>query len=195
MSYSVADEIWDLLLVTRGLVHFAVSEYEEAMSTFSSLVDRYKQHHMLFSADPLGSSSSSSDASNSATYTYASTTTRSKKKIDASRTTTAANSNPIFLFYALTDFSDMILPLAVNNMTVCALFLKQMSFATLSLENVIKLNPYEYFTPYTVFNLCTLYDLSLTPEQSSLKKKALHKISLLYEISDTVVPFRTFRLS
>ena len=188
MSYSVADEIWDLLLVTRGLVHFAVSEYEDAMSTFTLVVDRYKQHHMLFSADTGDISSSSSGS-----YTYASTTSRSKKR--SSAITSAGSSNPVFLFYTLTDFSDMILPLAVNNMTVCALFLKQMSFATLNLENVIKLNPYEYFTAYTVFNLCTLYDLSLTPEQSSLKKKSLYKVSLFYEISDTIVPFQAFRLS
>ena len=166
------------------------------MSTFSSLVERYKQQHLLFSEDPLNSSDANAQGENSAAHTYSYTSTNAQSTMSKSAKSNMNSSKTnIFLLYSLSNFSDAILPLAVNNLTICALFLKKMNIAITSLENLIKLNPYEYCTNYIIFNLCTLYDLSLTNEQSSVKKKGLYKITLFYDISESVVPFQAFRLN
>jgi hypothetical protein len=101
---------------------------------------------------------------------------------------------PLYL-YGSADLSYPVLSIAMNNMSVCALFLKRLDYAISNLESLIQENPKEFMTPNTVFNLCTLYDLSTSPELSLLKKTTLHKIAAIYSVNESVVPFQCYRLT
>ena len=49
--------------------------------------------------------------------------------------------------------------------------------------------------PQVVFNLCTLYDLSCSPEISVMKKKVLQQFAGVYHMEDPVLHWRSFRLN
>jgi hypothetical protein len=90
---------------------------------------------------------------------------------------------------------DCPLAAAVNNYAVCALYLKKINEAIKRFELLIGRNPPRYMTDAIVFNLCTLYDLSFAPESSLMKKKALQKVASRYDINDSVLHWRSFRIN
>ena len=84
---------------------------------------------------------------------------------------------------------------AINNFAVCSLYLKKNLDAIVRLEKLIGLNPLKYMIDPVVFNLCTMYDLSFSPDVSLTKKKALQKISSKFGILDPILHWRSFRLN
>ena len=69
----------------------------------------------------------------------------------------------------------------INNQAICALYLCDLEWAICLLESAIWEAPNSHFSEATVFNLCTLYDLSSSNKLAvKLKKKLQHlKLSLL----------------
>ena len=84
---------------------------------------------------------------------------------------------------------------AVNNLSICSLYVKQIRTAIGRLEQLIAAHPARHLTDPVVFNLCTLYDLSYAPEASALKKKLLQKVAYEYHVDDPILHWRSFRLS
>jgi predicted xylose isomerase-like sugar epimerase len=66
-------------------------------------------------------------------------------------------------------------------------------FALRKLESILQDNPAQNFVDPIVFNLCTLYDLSYSPDVSSNKKKTIQKVAVYYSIEE--VNWRSFRLA
>lgn len=106
-------------------------------------------------------------------------------------------SNAAFpLFYVFCQSKDeSLLCTAVNNYSICSLHLKQNLSAIEKIENLISEDPVKLMTDSVVFNLCTMYDLSYSPEISTNKKKLLQKIAGKYNINDPILHWRSFRLS
>jgi hypothetical protein len=84
---------------------------------------------------------------------------------------------------------------AVNNLSICSLYLKQIRTAIQRLEQLITRDPSRFLSDPVVFNLCTLYDLSFAPETSLLSKKLLQKVASEYHVDDPILHWRSFRLS
>ena len=84
---------------------------------------------------------------------------------------------------------------AVNNYAVCALHLKQVDKSVSKLEDLIARNPTRHIIDPVIFNLCTLYDLSCTPELSKNKKKVLQRIASYANLHEPLLNFKSFRLS
>jgi hypothetical protein len=97
------------------------------------------------------------------------------------------------LFYA--DFENSPLAVAINNFCICALYLKSVGEAVESLEKLIQEDPVQHMIDPVVFNLCTLYDLSCSPETSKLKKKVLQQVALHYNVEEQRLYFQSFRLN
>ena len=90
---------------------------------------------------------------------------------------------------------ESLLSAAVNNYAVCALHLKQVDKSVSKLEDLIARNPTRHIIDPVVFNLCTLYDLSCTPELSKNKKKVLQRIASYANLHEPLLNFKSFRLS
>ena len=87
------------------------------------------------------------------------------------------------------------LAVAVNNLSICALYVKQIRTAITRLEQLVLLDPARHLTDPVVFNLCTLYDLSYAPDTSMMKKKLMQKVAGEYHVDDPILHWRSFRLS
>jgi hypothetical protein len=87
------------------------------------------------------------------------------------------------------------LAVAVNNLAICSLYVKQIRQAITRLEQLILQDPARYLIDPVVFNLCTLYDLSYAPETSATKKKLLQKVASEYHMDDPILHWRSFRLN
>lgn len=87
------------------------------------------------------------------------------------------------------------LAVAVNNLSICALCVKQIRTAISRLEQLVLLDPARHLTDPVVFNLCTLYDLSYAPEASATKKKVIQRVASEYHVDDPILHWRSFRLS
>ena len=84
---------------------------------------------------------------------------------------------------------------AINNYCICCLYLKRNSESIMRLEKLIGSNPPRFMTDPVVFNLCTMYDLSYSPDMSLARKKALQKISAKFGLNDPILNWRSFRLN
>lgn len=84
---------------------------------------------------------------------------------------------------------------SINNYAICCLYLKKNAESIARLEKLIGSNPPKYMTDPVVFNLCTMYDLSYSPDASLTKKKALQKISTKFGLNDPILHWRSFRLN
>jgi hypothetical protein len=93
------------------------------------------------------------------------------------------------------DYDESILAMAVNNYSICALFLRRVHVAVSSLESLILEDPPRHMIDATVFNLCTLYEIASAPELSTIKKRVLHKVATLFHINDPQLHWQSFRLS
>jgi hypothetical protein len=84
---------------------------------------------------------------------------------------------------------------AVNNLSICCLYVKQIRTAIYRLELLIMENPARFLSDPVVFNLCTLYDLSYAPDASVMKKKVLQRVASEYGVDDPILHWRSFRLN
>lgn len=87
------------------------------------------------------------------------------------------------------------LAIAVNNLSICCLYVKQIRSAIQRLEQLILQNPARHLTDPVVFNLCTLYDLSYAPDTSATKKKIMQRVASEYHVDDPILHWKSFRLS
>lgn len=87
------------------------------------------------------------------------------------------------------------LAVAVNNLSICALYVKEIRTAIARLEQLVLLDPARHLTDPVVFNLCTLYDLSYAPDASVTKKKVMQRVASEYHVDDPILHWRSFRLS
>lgn len=87
------------------------------------------------------------------------------------------------------------LAIAVNNLSICCLYVKQIRAAIQRLEQLILQNPARHLTDPVVFNLCTLYDLSYAPDTSATKKKIMQRVASEYHVDDPILHWKSFRLS
>ena len=93
------------------------------------------------------------------------------------------------------DLKTSVLAVAVNNLCVCSLFLKKVPLAVATLEALIQENPSKHMLDPVVFNLCTLYDLTCSPEMSANKKRVLQRIAMIFHIHDPMLHSQSFRLN
>ena len=96
---------------------------------------------------------------------------------------------------ALQSGEDSLWVSAVNNFAICAVHCKQITSAIGQLEALVARNPAAHMVDPVVFNVCTLYDLSFAPEQSTTKKKVLQRVAEMYSLEDPVLHWRSFRLN
>lgn len=87
------------------------------------------------------------------------------------------------------------LAVAVNNLSICCLYVKQIRMAIQRLEQLILQHPARHLTDPVVFNLCTLYDLSYAPDTSAMKKKLMQRVASEYHVDDPILHWKSFRLS
>lgn len=87
------------------------------------------------------------------------------------------------------------LAVAVNNLSICALYVKEIRTAISRLEQLVLRDPARHLTDPVVFNLCTLYDLSYAPDASVTKKKVMQRVAGEYHVDDPILHWRSFRLS
>ena len=97
-----------------------------------------------------------------------------------------------FLF---ADYQNSPIAIAVNNYCICQLYLKQVKEAISTLERLILENPAEHMVDPVVFNLCTLYDLSCSPDVSTVKKKVLQQVASHFHIEEQRLYWQSFRLN
>jgi hypothetical protein len=67
--------------------------------------------------------------------------------------------------------------------------------AVLKLENHILNDPTNNMKDPIVFNLCSLYDLSFSPDVSTNKKKVLQKVAGKFFVDDPLLHWKSFRLN
>lgn len=88
---------------------------------------------------------------------------------------------------------EQLLASAVNNFSVATLSLKLNMQSIQRLEALLGEDPLVYMTDAVVFNLCTMYDLSFSPDVSAGKKKVLQKVALRFGLVDPILLWRSFR--
>jgi hypothetical protein len=84
--------------------------------------------------------------------------------------------------------------MAVNDYAVCALHMKGVSSSMDKLETLIQSNPGKHMTDPVVFNLCTLYELTCSTEESRNKKMTLRNVAQKYHLQDPVLNEKSYRL-
>jgi hypothetical protein len=99
------------------------------------------------------------------------------------------------IFTAVIARDEPLMAAAVNNYAICSLYLRRIPIAISRLEGLIQQNPTRYLTDPVVFNLCTLYDLSSSPEVSVIKKKVLQQVAIRFHVDDPILNWRSFRLN
>lgn len=104
-------------------------------------------------------------------------------------------SSILFNFDTVVTLEESITSAAVNNYAICALYLRRIKVSIDKLEGLIKDNPLLHLSDSIVFNLCTLYDLSCSPDISILRKTVLQKLSIKYHVDDPMLHWRSFRLN
>lgn len=91
------------------------------------------------------------------------------------------------------ELEESLLSVAVNNFSVSALHLRKMTLSVNRLEKLILDDPVRYLTDAIVFNLCTLYELSCSPEVSTNKKKVLQAVAETFNITDPILTYKSLR--
>lgn len=88
---------------------------------------------------------------------------------------------------------DVMLSIAVNNYSICCMYLKQINEAIKVMEELIQESPIRHMTDAVIFNLCTMYDLTCSQEVSGAKKKTLQQIANMFNVAD--LHWKSFRLT
>ena len=111
--------------------------------------------------------------------------------------TEAAGSSTIRVMGAHVSFSQhdarCLVMDAVNNLAVCALHSKDIKGAIDGLESLIQSDPPFYLQSTLIFNLCTMYELSSTPELSDNRKRTLHMLTKEYGVTN--LEWSSFRIT
>ena len=154
---------------------YSFDQYEEAIEVFNRIIEKDKKKLpsnfdtlSIFDAGPPGGSFWDS---------------------------TSIHEGIVFNFDSVITLEESITSAAVNNYAICALYLRRIKVSIEKLENLIKENPIVHLTDSIVFNLCTLYDLSCSPDMSSMRKMVLQKLSIKYHVDDPMLHWRSFRLN
>lgn len=128
------------------------------MDVFQSLIDRVRQQRrdaLLAdsTADPL------SPNKPAATFESSSSKKLHLRRQQLKFIASDANTADVFhsYLYSSADLMQPVLSVAVNNLSICALFTNKISTAISVLEGLIQENPMEYMTAYVVFNLRYLH--------------------------------------
>jgi len=82
------------------------------------------------------------------------------------------------------DTEDSLLVEAVNNFAITVMYSCQLDLAIQTLESLIREDPSVNMTDATVFNLCTLYELSCDNKAQIVKKKVLAEIGRRFFLDD-----------
>ena len=171
---SLPSSVEDYLILTGGILLQSKNQYESAMKLFSSVIDSQKLR--------INNESNKEDMS---------------QLMNAALSTDNGDNRMLqgthfsFLTEGMSDHT--ILSTAVNNFAVCAVFLKKIELAMTTLENVLQAHPGVNMSDALVFNLCTIYDLSFSPDISTNKKKMIQRIASFYSIEN--INWRSFRLA
>lgn len=153
------------LLLVQGLLQFAEELYETAAETFSHLLDAERMREAHSSRGFLLLPKEGADFTRGCASRLALTESRDESLLSA----------------------------GVNNLCLCLLHLKQNHTAIARLEALIGENPPRFMSEAVVFNLCTMYDLSYSPDASQQKKKVLQKVATRFGLVDPVLHWRSFR--
>jgi hypothetical protein len=170
------DIVRDYIFLTHGLVLFGKDQHEEAFTVFSDVIQAVTDR----SAQMIQSSSSSSSLSQSSPSTVF---------LDG------PNDSGTVQWTDILDVEDSLMAVAVNNLAICAIYLRRVAEAASRLEALIHKDPSKFLTDPIVFNLCTLYDLTCAPELSTNKKKVLHRVAGVYNIEEPLLHWKSFRLT
>lgn len=73
---------------------------------------------------------------------------------------------------------------AVNNMTLCHLYMCNMKDAVVSLEGLVRDDPAAFLTERVAFNLCTLYELGADSTVATRNKRVLQLIAKRFFLHD-----------
>jgi hypothetical protein len=82
-----------------------------------------------------------------------------------------------------------LLVVAVNNFSVCTLYLKRLSEAVQALEQLVREDPPRLMHDSVVYNLCTMYDL----QGASHSKRVLQIVADRFHLDD--LGWQSFRLN
>ena len=156
----------------------AVIQYEKAMTIFSKIIDGEKKAQA-----PRGSGSDVQSIFDAGPIDGPSLFWKDED--------TALN----FAFDSVMTLEESVLSAAVNNYSICALYLRRVKEAISRLEELIKDDPVCSLIDPIVFNLCTLYDLSCSADVSVMRKLVLQKLSVRYHVDDPMLHWRSFRLN
>ena len=163
------------LILTNIIV---VIQYEKAMTIFSKIIDGEKKTQA-----PRGSGSDVQSIFDAGPIDGPSLFWKDED--------TALN----FTFDSVMTLEESVLSAAVNNYSICALYLRRVKEAISRLEELIKDDPVCSLIDPIVFNLCTLYDLSCSADISVMRKLVLQKLSVRYHVDDPMLHWRSFRLN
>lgn len=167
----IACFVWTQIYTTRGLTFFGSDQFEDASKTFQIVLECQRNWTQRKSYRPLAVDFFSNPAPAD------------------SRTLTV--SHP----FVFSDSQNSSLAIAVNNYCICQLYLKQVKIAISTLEQLIQENPTDHMVDPVVFNLCTLYDLSCSPDVSTVKKKVLQQVAAHFHIDEQRLYWQSFRLN
>jgi len=168
------------VLLTQGLLLFSTEQFEQALDLFTTIIDTEGGLASEGLASQLAPSIPASVLKGATAGTLEAAVASALSVHDLQRRAQADGSN---------------LAVAVNNLSICALYVKQIRTAITRLEQLILLDPARHLTDPVVFNLCTLYDLSYAPDTSVMKKKVMQGVAGAYHVDDPILHWRSFRLS
>lgn len=169
-------DIVDHVYFAEGLVAFGYDHYEEAMHIFKSILERLIENDVSISVTTL----STVDVFNRGPDRPVDDLFPDSYQI--------VEGLPCFAIEGET-----LMAAVANNLSICALYLRQLPKAIETLEKLVQYNPVRHLVDPVVFNLCTMYDLSCAPEISATKKRVLQRIAVLYNVHD--LNWRSFRLN
>jgi hypothetical protein len=104
------------------------------------------------------------------------------------------NSIDVDFYHCTCQLDDSIYPSCANNYAVAAMHLGKVESAVHMLESIIQKDPSRYLIDAIVFNLCTMYDISFSPQIAEMKKKTLQSIGSIYWVRDVTLNSKSFRL-
>jgi tetratricopeptide (TPR) repeat protein len=152
----------------RAVALFGISNFEEAMSLFESIIQAGGQDQEVGGAEGASLRASPSRSSNQEFPS---------------------------LLEGLIHAEESLVSMSVNNYAVCALYVKRVRESIDTLERLVQRDPARFLIDPVVFNLCTLYDLSCSPELSVRKKKMLQRVAATFNIHEPLLNAKSFRLT
>lgn len=91
------------------------------------------------------------------------------------------------------DIEENIMIEAVNNYSICSMYMCDLKLAVTTLESLICEDPTANMSEVVVFNLCTMYELTCDNEVTNRKKRVLQKVATRFCLHD--ISTLAFRMS